>query len=137
MVDGRRRTMEERRHATGSDDAHRLAPLALDPLHQPLDQGDVAPEDAGLHGGHRVFADGGVAARPLDGHPRQLGGGLVQGFHRQIDAGCDGAAFHGAVRGDHVEGGGGAAIDDDQVTGIDDVGADRVDQAIHRQPQAQ
>ena len=34
-----------------------LAPLGLDARDQAFDQGDIAPEDAGLHGRHRVLAD--------------------------------------------------------------------------------
>src|SRR3546814_3318375 len=41
----------------GADDLHRSPVFRLDARHQPLDHGDVAPEDSGVHGGAGVLAD--------------------------------------------------------------------------------
>ena len=58
----RGRALEQRGDAAGGDHRHRLAPLGLDAGDQAFDQGDIAPEDARLHGADRVLADDALGA---------------------------------------------------------------------------
>ena len=66
----------------------------------------------------------------LDRDARQLGGGGDQGVERQVDPGRDDPAFVGARIIDHVEGRGGAEIDDDQVAVVARVAGDGVEHAV-------
>ena len=63
MVDRRGLLVEQLGQAAGGDDGHRLAIFRLDARDQALDQPDIAPVDAGLHGGHGVLADHRLGAR--------------------------------------------------------------------------
>jgi hypothetical protein len=67
MVDGVCRAFEEGEDAAGGDNGQVTAAFILDAFDQALDEADVAPEDARLHGGDGVGADHAVAFRPLDG----------------------------------------------------------------------
>ena len=66
----------------------------------------------------------------LDRDARQPRGGGDQRVQRQVDAGRDDAAFIGARIIDHVEGGGGAEIDDDQIAFVERVGGDGVEHPV-------
>src|SRR5580658_595416 len=48
---------EQRRQAAGADDLHRAAVFGADAGDQALDHADIAPVDAGLHGGDSGAAD--------------------------------------------------------------------------------
>ncbi len=106
----------------------RGAVFALDARDKTLDHSDIAPIDAGLHGGDGGAADDGL--RPADADAGQAGGGVVQGFEREIDAGGDDAAEIGAVVIDDVEGGRGAEIHHDERAAEAFVAGQRVDQAV-------
>ena len=58
--------------------------LRLDARDDALDQPDIAPVDAGLHGRHGGAPD--HRLRPADADARQAGGGAVQRLDRQVDA---------------------------------------------------
>ena len=106
------RAAEQMGQAAGADHGHGLAIFLLDARDQALDQADIAPIDARLHGGNGVAADHVLGA--ADGDARQQRGGLVQRLGRQIGARRDHAAVIVAVLRDDVESGGGAEIHHDQ-----------------------
>src|SRR5271166_3398880 len=68
--------------------------------------------------------------RPGDADARKLGGGLVQRFQREIDAGTDDATEIGAVLVHHIERRGSAEIHDDQRAAEALVSGERVEQPI-------
>ena len=74
---------DQRHEAAGSDHGHRPALLLLDAAHQPLDEADIAPVDAGLHRRHGRLADD--PRRPADLDARQLRGTHVQRLECHVD----------------------------------------------------
>ncbi len=118
----------KRRQSAGRDGAHGFAEFALDAGDDAFDEADIAPEDAGLHAGDGARADHLLGAR--DRHRRQLRRRHGERLERQVDAGRDRAAAIVAVAIDHVEGRGGAEIDDDERPLVALVRRDRVDEAV-------
>src|SRR5437868_9763144 len=120
--------VEQRCDTAGGDDRHCLVPLSLDACDHTLDERNVTPENAGLHGANRV-----VAYHPswlLQRNPGKLRGGRMQGLHRQVDAWRDHTSLEAAITPDHVQRDGGPAVDNDQRPGVDLDRAERVDQTV-------
>lgn len=65
--------VKQRCDASGCDDRHCLLPFSLDACDHSLDQGDVSPENARLHGANRVIAH--HPAWLLQSNPGKLRGG--------------------------------------------------------------
>ena len=119
---------EQRGQSAGGDDLHGAAEFSSYPGQQALDQADIPPVHAGLHG-----RDGGPAdhrLRPADADARQAGGGLVKGLKRQVDARADDAAEVGTRTVYHIERGRGTKIDDDQRAAEVPVAGQGVQQAV-------
>src|SRR5260370_25456986 len=101
LIDNLGRPLEHGCKATGGNDSHRAPELGLDARHDALNQADIAPEDAGMHAGHRVGAN--PLLWLLDHDARQQGRRAVQGLDAEVDSWCDGAAAVAALFIDHVE----------------------------------
>ena len=128
LVDGIAGIGIDRRQTAGGHDPHGAAVFRLDARHQALDQADITPIDARLHGRHRVLADD--ALRPFDGNPRQQRRGAVERLDRMLHGRRDDATLVGPVGADHVEGGGRSEIDDDERAAEGLVSGHRIHQAI-------
>jgi len=102
--------------------------------HRPFDQGDITPEDPGLHGGHGVLADGGVLPRrALDGHPGQAW--AAAWCRASIDRLMPGAMAQPSMPPSEAITSKVVAVPESmmiQVARIDHMGADGVDQAVGR-----
>ena len=79
---------KQRGDAAGRDDGHGSTPHSpFMTRDEPLDQGDIAPEDPRLHGADGVPCPGILLrCRLLDSHPRQLCRRRVESLHGQVDA---------------------------------------------------
>ena len=101
---------------------------ALDALDETLDQPDIAPEYAGLHGWHGAPPDHGWRAPDPD--TRQLRRRHVERPQRQIDAGRNHTTAVVAQPIDDVEGSRRAKVEDDQWRLVAVLRGDRVGDAI-------
>src|SRR5262249_34456689 len=127
-LDGGRVRRDQGGEAAGREHAGVAVLLLADAFHETVDQRRVAVRDARLDGVHRR------AAEDLRG-PRQLHAGQLRGagderIERDADAGHDHAAGVLSLRGDEVEGGGRAEVDNDRRARHALGGRDRVRDAI-------
>ena len=123
--DGARQRADEPGQPAGGDDRGVGVELGADALAHAVDERRVAVDGARLHRLDRGSPDHVPRLDELD--PAQRRGPSEQGVEADVDPGEDGAAEVLALRGDGLEGGGGAEVDDDrgateQVEGGDGVG---------------
>ena len=108
--------------------AHSAPKLDQRSAHQTVDHHRLAEHESGLHALARVRADDVVGGLQVD--LRQPSGLGEQRLGARLDSRSDRAAQIGAVRRNHVHGGGGAEVDDDDGAAVRGIGRDAVHDAV-------
>ena len=114
--------------AAGGDDHRAAVDFGEQAVENAANQPAVAVDGPGAHGLHGGLADGAFRLGQID--PGQQGRALGQVVGHRAEPGRDGPAAVGGGRGDHVEGHGGAEVDDDCGTAVAGFHRDGVGQAI-------
>ncbi len=94
----------------------RTTDLFLHSGNQPLDQGDIAPEDTDKHLAFGVASDNAVIGGFFYRNAWELGRVADQGIERQVDAGCNDASLVSTVEIDDIKRRRSTEIYEDQVT---------------------